>query len=319
MEDQPRGFYPSISPYRTDRLDVGDGHTLYYEECGNPLGKPVVVLHGGPGSGSNPMLRRLHDPQRYRIILFDQRGCGRSRPYAALENNTTDHLVADIDNLRNVLGITRWQVLGGSWGSTLALAYAVAHPDRVSELVLRGIFLMRQRELDWFYTRGASELFPEHHARFLALLGDPVPDDIVSAYHALLTDPEPKVHMAAARAWSQWEGRTLSLIPSAGRVEAFGSDSYALAFSRIECHYFYNKGFFPYDGWLLDAVQAIRHIPCSIVHGRYDVVTPVRNAYDLQQAWPEARYSIVPDAGHAVSERGIARGVVAATDYFADR
>jgi proline iminopeptidase len=258
-------------------------------------------------------MRRLHDPSRYRIILADQRGCGRSTPNASLEANTTWHLVADMERLRVHLGIERWQLLGGSWGSTLALAYAVTHPRRVSALVLRGIFLLRRAELDWFYQQGASWLFPEAFAELEAPIPPPERGDMIRAYHRRLIHPDPSVQLAAARAWSVWEGSTLALYPDPERVRQFASDTYALAFARIECHYFVNGGFFPHDGWLLAKAHALAGVRGIIVHGRYDVVTPLRSAVDLKAAWPSAELIVVPDAGHAMTEPGIVHELVTAT------
>ena len=310
-------LFPEIAPYRTGRLKVSPLHEIYFEECGNMQGKPVVLLHGGPGGGSNPLMRRYHDPERYRIVLFDQRGCGRSTPHASLEENTTWHLVEDIESLREHLGIERWQVLGGSWGSTLALAYAETHPERVTELVLRGIFTLRRAELEWFYQEGCSWIFPDAFADFARVIPPEERDDMIAAYHARLTAPDPEVQMEAARAWSAWEGKTLSLLPDAERVKRFSEDAYALAFARIECHYFINGGFFDSDDQLIATAHRLRAIRGVIVHGRYDVVTPVKIAFDLAQAWPEAELRVVPDSGHAMTEPGIVHELVAATNRFA--
>jgi proline iminopeptidase len=311
------GLYPPLEPYAQGRLKVGGEHELYYEECGNRAGKPALIVHGGPGGGSNPSMRRFHDPRAYRIVLFDQRGCGRSRPHAALEANTTWDLVADMERLRTHLGIERWQLFGGSWGSTLSLAYAQTHPTRVSELVLRGIFLLRRAELRWFYQEGCGWLFPEAYEEFCKIILPAERGDMIAAYYRRLTDPSPAVQIAAARAWSVWEGSTLSLLHDPERVRLFGADAYAIAFARIECHYFVNRGFFERDGELLEGVNRIRHVPCAIVHGRYDVVTPVKNAWDLWRRWPEADLRIVSDAGHAMTEAGIVHELVAATRRFA--
>ena len=311
-------LYPACTPYRHGRLQVSDLHDIYYEECGTPDGKPVVVVHGGPGAGCNPSMRRYHDPNRYRIILFDQRGCGRSKPHADLRENTTWDLVADMERLRTHLGIDRWQLFGGSWGSTLSLAYAQSHPDRVSELVLRGIFLMRRSEIDWFYQHGASLIYPDHFEAYRDHIPEAERGDMVTAYHRRLTHDDPAVRLAAAKAWSVWEGSTLSLLPNPARQAAFASDRYALAFARIECHYFINGGFFEVDGQLLRDAGRLADIPATIVHGRYDVVTPVDNAWALKAAWPGAELKIVADSGHAISEPGIARELVAATDQFRD-
>jgi proline iminopeptidase len=316
MSDR-RGFYPAIEPFNQGMLSVSPVHTVYYEESGNPSGKPVVFVHGGPGGGSDPKHRRFFDPKRYRIVLFDQRGCGRSTPHANLEDNTTWALVSDMEKLREKLGIAKWQVFGGSWGSTLALAYAETHPDRVSELVLRGIFLLRKWELDWFYQGGTSRMFPEAWAKYL----EPIPveerADLMAAYHTRLTSSDPAVALAAARAWSIWEGSTSCLLPDVDLVSKMGGDQFALAFARIECHYFVNKGFFERETQLLDNIDTIRHIPGVIVQGRYDVVCPAESAWNLSSAWPEAKLVIVPDAGHSAMEPGILHALVTATDMFA--
>lgn len=311
--------YPAREPYNEGFLDTGDGHSLYYSECGNPAGAPVLIVHGGPGGGCNPAMRRFHDPRHYRIILFDQRGCGRSLPNAAIENNTTWHLVADMERLRHYLGIERWQLFGGSWGSTLSLAYAETHPARVSALVLRGIFLLRQSELAWFYQGGASALFPDAWEAFERVIPPEERGDMIGAYYKRLIDPDPKVHMPAAEAWSVWEGTTLSLIEDPVRVRSFANPAYALAFARIESHYFVNRGFFNADGALLREAHRLAGIPGVIVHGRYDVVTPVRNAWDLKKVWPSAELRIVPDAGHAMTEPGTIHELVRATLYFRDQ
>lgn len=307
------GLYPAIEPFRHGRLKVGDGHEIYFEECGHPEGKPVAIVHGGPGGGCNATMRRYHDPARYRIILFDQRGCGRSLPHASLEANTTWDLVADMELLRTHLGVARWQLFGGSWGSTLALAYAESHPARVSDLILRGIFLLRRAELKWFYQDGCNWIFPEAFEDFQRLIPPAERHDMIAAYYRRLTHPDRDVQVAAARAWSIWEGSTLSLMIDPERVKLFGADAYAIAFARIECHYFMHNGFFRSDGELLTNVGRVRHLPCTIVHGRYDVVTPIKNAYDLTLAWPEADLRVVPDAGHAMTEPGIVTELVTAT------
>lgn len=312
-------LFPTLDLFNEGFLETGDGHTLYYAECGNPRGAPALVVHGGPGGGSNPTMRRFHDPNHYRIILFDQRGCGRSLPNASIENNTTWHLVEDMEKLRTHLGVERWQLFGGSWGSTLALAYAITYPERVTALLLRGIFLLRQSELDWFYQDGARALFPEAWDAFERHIPEAERGDMIGAYYARLTHPDPRVHMPAAAAWSVWEGTTLSLIEDAARVRAFSNPGYALAFARIECHYFVHKGFFAEDGALLAQAHRIAGIDGTIVHGRYDVVTPVRSAWDLKQAWPAAELRIVPDAGHAMTEPGIIHELVRATAEFRDK
>lgn len=317
MHQPLRQLYPEIPSYNSGMLPVSDLHTLYFEESGNPNGKPVVFLHGGPGGGTNPRCRRFFDPAVYRIVLFDQRGCGRSTPHAELTDNTTWDLVADIERVREYLGIDRWQVFGGSWGSTLALAYAQSHPDRVTELVLRGIFMLRRSELEWFYQKGCDALFPDAWEHFLAAIPQAEHGDLISAYHRRLTHADPAVRVAAARAWSIWEGATSHLYQDPTHIASTGEDEFALAFARIECHYFVNAGFFEVDGQLLRDVDRIRHIPTVIVQGRYDVVCPVRSAWDLHRAWPEADLRIVADAGHSAFEPGIASALLEATDGFA--
>ncbi len=313
-----RRLYPPVKPYRTGRLRVSELHEIHFEESGNPQGKPALFLHGGPGGGTDPKMRRFFDPQHYRIVLLDQRGCGRSRPHAELTDNTTWHLVEDIERLREHLGIARWLVFGGSWGSTLSLAYAETHPARVTELVLRGIFLLRRWELEWFYQSpgGAAALFPDLWERYV----EPIPleerGDMMRAYYARLTSSDPAVRVRAAQAWSSWEGATSYLLTSANYVAKFADGAYAEAFARIECHYFVNGGFFETDGQLLKNVPRIRHIPAVIVQGRYDVVCPMRSAWDLHRAWPEADLRIVPDAGHSAMERGTVHELVSATDRF---
>jgi proline iminopeptidase len=310
-------LYPAIEPYRTGTIDVGDGHTMFFEECGNPNGQPVLLVHGGPGGGANPTMRRFHDPQHYRLVLFDQRGCGRSTPYASLENNTTWHLVADIERLRLHLGIERWQLFGGSWGSTLSIAYAQTHPERVTGMILRGIFLLRRQEIDWFYQSGCSAIYPDAFEAYASVIPPEERGNMVAAFHKRLTGSDPAVQLAAAKAWSMWEGSTLALRPDAERIKAFGADRYAVAFARIECHYFLNGGFLERDDQLLANAHRLHGIPGVIVHGRYDVVTPLRNAWDLRSAWPQADLRIVPDAGHAMSEPGNIHELVSATRRFA--
>jgi proline iminopeptidase len=317
MSHDRRPLYPEIAPYDQGMLAVSPLHTLYYEQSGNPAGKPVVFLHGGPGGGTNPNCRRFFDPAVYRIVLFDQRGCGRSSPHAELESNTTWDLVADIERVREHLGIDRWQVFGGSWGSTLALAYAQTHPDKVTELVLRGIFMLRRFELEWFYQDGCSQLYPDAWETYLAAIPAVERGDLMSAYHRRLTSPDPAVRVAAARAWSVWEGATSYLHQDPNFIASSGEDEFALAFARIECHYFVNGGFFEHDDQLLRNVERIRHIPTVIVQGRYDVVCPLRSAWDLHRAFPEADLRIVQDAGHSAFEPGITDQLVQATDRFA--
>jgi proline iminopeptidase len=309
-------LYDPIEPYETGHLAVSPLHTIYYEVCGHPAGTPVVFLHGGPGGGIAPDHRRFFDPAAYRIVLFDQRGAGRSTPHATLEENTTWDLVADIERLRAHLGIERWVVFGGSWGSTLALAYAETHPGRVRALVLRGIFLCRAWEIHWFYQEGASAIFPDRFADYLAPIPEAERGDLLHAYYRRLTSADEAVRLEAARAWSGWEGGTVRLIPDAALVAQFESPHKALALARIECHYFVNRIFFDADDWLLEHVAAIRRIPGVIVQGRYDVVCPTRSAWDLSRAWPEADLVVVPDAGHHALEPGIAAALVSATDRF---
>jgi proline iminopeptidase len=313
-----RTLYPEIAPFRTGRLRVSDVHDLYFEESGNPDGKPVVFLHGGPGGGTEPKHRRFFDPARYRIVLFDQRGSGKSTPHASLVDNTTWHLVADAEALRAHLGIAKWQVFGGSWGSTLAMAYAQEHPDRVSELVLRGVFLLRKQEIDWFYQRGASAIFPDAWEPYVAAIPEAERGDFVRAYYERLTSDDARVRSDAARAWSVWEGMTSCLTPNAELVARYGGDVFAEAFARIECHYFVNGGFWGADKEPLNParIARIRHIPGVIVQGRYDVVCPMETAWALHRAWPEATLRIVGDSGHSATEPGTVHELVTATDAF---
>ena len=320
MNDQPspalRTLYPPIEPYRSGRLDVGDGHELYWELCGNPEGQPVVFLHGGPGAGCSTDHRRQFDPERYNILLFDQRGSGRSTPHAGLEANTTWHLVDDIERLRAMLGVDTWLVYGGSWGSTLALAYAQAHPGRAAGLILRGIFLMQQPELDWLYQDGASRIFPDKWDAFLEPIPEAERHDMAAAYHRRLTDPDPDVRMRAAKAWSGWEAETVTLLPNEKVVATHTSDDFAIAIARIENHYMVNRGWLE-DGQLLRDAPRLRDIPGVIVQGRYDCCTPPAAAWALHKAWPEAVLHIVPDGGHMYDEPGVLDGLVRATDAFA--
>ena len=309
--------YPPIEPYRTHRLQVSELHELYIEECGNPDGIAAVFVHGGPGGGVEPWHRQFFDPKRYRIVLFDQRGCGRSTPHAELRENTTWDLVADMERIRTLLGIERWLVFGGSWGSTLALTYAETHPQACRALVLRGIFLVRQAEIDWFYQQGANWVFPDAWEAYERAIPAEERGDFVKAYHRRLTSPDPAVRSAAASAWSIWEGSTSKLFPNADMITRFGESQFAEAFARIECHYFINKGFFERDDQLLANIDRIRHIPGVIVQGRYDIVCPLRSAWDLHRAWPEAELKIIADAGHAASEPGTLSALIEATDRFA--
>jgi proline iminopeptidase len=312
-----RGLYPPIDPYRSGLLDVGDGHQVYWELCGTPGAKPAVFLHGGPGAGSSPGHRRAFDPARYQVLLFDQRGCGRSTPNASLDANTTWDLVADIERLRVMLGLERWLVFGGSWGSTLALAYAETYPERVTELVLRGIFTVRPEEIRWYYQDGASWLYPDLWEGFVAPIPPDERDDMVSAYRRRLIDPDRTVQLEAARAWSLWEGQTITLLPDPVLRHTFSADDFALAFARIENHYFVHDAFLE-PGQLIRDAHRLRDIPGVIVQGRYDLATPVRSAWDLHRAWPEAELHIVPDAGHSFDEPGILHRLISATDRFAD-
>jgi proline iminopeptidase len=310
-----RTLYPPIEPYASGLLEV-DGHRVYWERSGTPGATPAVFLHGGPGAGCSPVHRQLFDPDRYDLLLFDQRGCGRSTPHAGLEHNTTWDLVADIERLRELAGVDRWLVFGGSWGSTLALTYAETHPERVTALVLRGIFLLRRGELRWYYQEGASWIFPDIWEGFLAPIPEAERGDLIAAYRRRLTGDDPAERLRCAKAWSTWEGSTLSLHLKPQRGEAYGEDEYALAFARIENHYFVHGAWLD-EGQLLRDVDRIRHIPGVIVQGRYDICTPMRSAWDLHRVWPEAELQVVPDAGHAFDEPGITTALLDATDRFA--
>lgn len=311
-----REMYPEIEPYSTGFLKVSDIHTLYYEEAGNPKGKPVVFLHGGPGGGLIPNYRRYFNPTKWRIILLDQRGCGQSKPFADLRENTTWDLVSDIEKLRTHLSIFKWSVFGGSWGSTLALSYAIKHPDACTELFLRGIFLLRKKEIDWFYQEGCSKIFPDAWEEYVKPIPMDERHDFVAAFYKRLTSEDISVRKAAAHAWSVWEGSTSKLIPESDVVARFGEDEFADAFARIECHYFINKGFFTEDNFLLNNVDKIRHIPTVIVQGRYDVVCPADSAWALHRAMPEAEFYLIGDAGHSLSEKGITDALIRATDKY---
>ena len=311
-----RTLYPEIEPYASGMLQVSSLHNVYFEQCGNPKGKPVVFLHGGPGAGCNAKCRRFFDPAKYRIVLFDQRGCGRSTPHAELTDNTTWDLVADIERLREHLGIERWQVFGGSWGSTLALAYAQTHPASVTELVLRGIFMLRRWELEWFYQKGCDAIFPDAWEAFLAPIPPIERGDLIGAYHKRLTSSDATTRLAAAKAWSVWEGSTSFLHQNPDYIASTGSDEFALSFACIECHYFVHGGFFDAADQLLRDAHKLKNIPAVIVQGRYDVVCPPRSAWDLHRAWPEADLRIVPDSGHSAFEPGITHELICATDSF---
>ncbi|HEX2492862.1 MAG TPA: prolyl aminopeptidase [Steroidobacter sp.] len=311
-----RTLYPAVKPYRTGYLRVSDLHEIYYEECGNPKGKPAVFVHGGPGAGCDPRARSFFDPDAYRIVLFDQRGCGRSRPHASLEDNTTWRLVEDMEKLREHLDIDKWLVFGGSWGSTLGLAYSQSHPQRVSALVLRGIFMLSQFELRWFYQEGASALFPDRWERYVAPIPAEERGDLIQAFYKRLRSEDRATRVNAARAWSVWEAATSYLQVNEKNVAKWGEEDFAVAVARIECHYFVHRGFFESEDQLLRGVERIRRIPAVIVQGRYDVVCPLQTAWALHKAWPEADFRIVPDAGHAAFEAGTVHELVSATDRF---
>ncbi|MBP6684855.1 MAG: prolyl aminopeptidase [Leucobacter sp.] len=319
-----RTLYPEIEPHDHGMLPVGDGHEIYWEVCGNPNGKPAVFLHGGPGGGLAPDYRRYFDPEVYRVVLFEQRGCGRSTPHASdpaadMSTNTTWHLVADIERLREHLGIDKWLVFGGSWGSTLSLAYAQTHTDRVTELVLRGIFTLRKSEIDWFYQDGASHIFPDVWEEYLSVIPEEERGDLVAAYNRRLSDPDPAVHVPAGVAWTVWENSTVRLIPNEAVIaEARADVASAVAFARIENHFFSHGGWFE-DGQLIAEAGKLAEIPGVIVQGRYDVCTPARSAWDLHRTWPEASLEMIGDAGHASSEPGIVDALVRATDRFAGK
>ena len=317
QKDPLTWLYPAIEPFRIHRLRVSKLHELYVEESGNPNGKPVVFLHGGPGGGTGPKHRRFFDPRKYRIILFDQRGCGQSTPYAEIRENTTWDLVDDIERIREHLGVERWQVFGGSWGSTLALAYAQRHEGRVAELVLRGIFLLREWELRWFYQEGASRLFPEAFADFRDFIPEPERGDLAAAYAKRLFSDDPAQNLPAARSWSIWEGSASKLLPDEAFTSNYGQDATTLAFARIECHYFMHKGWLEREDQLLRDASKLKSLPGVIVQGRYDCVCPMQNAWDLHNAWPGSELVVVPDAGHSATENNVSKALVAATDRFA--
>ncbi|HEY2753818.1 prolyl aminopeptidase [Phenylobacterium sp.] len=309
-----RGLFADNEPFASGWLPADGVHEVFYEQCGAPNGKPCVILHGGPGGAINPTMRRFFDPAKWRMTLFDQRGCGKSRPNASLEENTTWTLIQDIERLREHLGIEKWCVFGGSWGSTLALAYAIKHPERVESLILRGVFLLTQRELSWFYQDGACMMFPDAWTRFCAPIPLAERHDMIGAYHKRLTHPERRVQAEAAAAWSQWEGDTISIRGPEARPSKFNEIDFAIAFARIECHFFANHGFFPEEGWILKNAHKLKHIPGWIVQGRFDVVTPMEAAWKLKGAWPDARFEVVWDAGHASTEPGIVDALVRAAD-----
>jgi proline iminopeptidase len=309
-------FFPEIEPYKTHRLKVSDIHELYIEEAGNPSGQPVVFLHGGPGAGLSDKYRRFFDPNHYRVILFDQRGSGKSTPHASLEKNTTWDLVEDIEKIRKFFSISRWLVFGGSWGSTLGLAYAEAHPQVVTGLILRGIFLCRPEEIDWFYQEGCDLIFPDLWEEFVSVIPPEERHEMIAAYYRRLTSPDPAISVPAARAWSMWEGSTVHLLPNKETLDEFEEEHMAVSLARIECHYFINNCWFTEEDQLVRNAHKLRHIPAVIVHGRYDVVCPVKNAWDLHKAWPEADLKIIPDAGHAADEPGNLNALIEATEKF---
>ncbi|MGH8180135.1 MAG: prolyl aminopeptidase [Steroidobacteraceae bacterium] len=317
--NRSRDLFPPIEPYRTGYLALDQRHRMYWEEAGNPQGPAILFLHGGPGAGATPAHRRFFDPAFWRIVIYDQRGGGRSTPLGAVEENTPDHLLADIERLRQELGIAGWVVFGGSWGSTLALAYAESHPDRVTELVLRGIFMLRRWELEWFYQNpaGAGALYPDLWEDYVTPIPQAERGDMMRAYYTRLTSEDAGIRTSAAKTWSVWEAATSHLLTAADYVAKFEQDRYAEAFARIECHYFINGGFLRSDNQLIDDVDRIRHIPAVIVQGRYDIVCPMKTAWELHRAWPEADLRIVPDAGHSAFERGNLHELIMATDGFA--
>lgn len=310
------GFFPEIEPYRTGYLQVSPIHNIYFEEAGNPRGVPVLFLHGGPGAGINPKHRRFFDPAHYRIILFDQRGAGRSRPHAEIVENTTDHLIADIEKLRRVAGVESWLVFGGSWGSTLALAYAIRHPGRVSGLILRGVFLGRRSEVRWLFQQGASEVFPDYWEKFLAPIPIGERNDLVAAYHKRLTGEDAELRLLSAQAWSGWEASVCKLVPDEALIRESVADKMALALARLECHYCSNGLFLPSDNHILDSASALADIRCRIVQGRYDMACPPVSAWDLHRALPRSEIRMVPDAGHSATEPSLVRELVQATEDF---
>ena len=309
-------LYPPIEAYNNGRLRVSNLHELYFEEAGNPHGDPVVFLHGGPGGGINADCRRFFDPQHYRIVLFDQRGSGRSTPYAEIRENTTWDLIEDVEKLRKYLGIGPWHVFGGSWGSTLALTYAITHPHSVKSLALRGIFMCTPREIHWFYQDGASHIYPDAWEKYIEPIPREEQTDLIPAFYKRLTGDNKELQIAAARAWSVWEASTCKLHPDEKIINEFNDAEFAIAFARIECHFFINKVFFDEPDFILKNVNKIRHIPCEIVHGRYDVVCPVENAWTLHKTWPEAQLHIINDAGHSAMEPGIIKTLIEMTDRF---
>lgn len=318
QKENMKQLYPKIEPYNQFDLKVSDLHTIHIEESGNINGKPVIFLHGGPGGGIEPVYRQYFNPEKWRIIVFDQRGCGQSTPHAELQENTTWDLIADIEKIRQHLEIDKWVVFGGSWGSTLSLSYAITHPDRCKALVLRGIFMIRKKEINWFYQDGTSNIYPDAWEHYIRPIPEDERHDLVAAYYKRLTSNDDSVRIEAAKAWSIWEASTSKLIQSEESIHAFEDAKVAEAFARIECHYFTNRGFFDTDEWLLENVDKIRHMPTVIVQGRYDVVCPMISAWELHRAFPEADFEIVQDAGHSMTEKGIAAKLVEYTDKFVD-
>ena len=309
-----RDLYPAIEPHQSEMLKVSPLHAIYFEQCGAANGRPALALHGGPGGGLSPEMRRFFDPDRYRVVLMDQRGCGRSTPHAEINENTTWDLVADIERVREKLGIDKWLVFGGSWGSTLALAYAAKHPHRVAGLVLRGIFLLTRAEIDWFYQDGASNVFPDAFDRYVAPIPEAERGDLLHAFHKRLISGDRDERIRAARAWARWEGETISIAGPSALPSRFNEDRFVEAFARIECHYFVNRGFFESDGWLLQQASRFKGIPGRIVHGRYDMCTPLASAWALKKAWPEVQLDVIGDAGHSSLEPGIIDALIRATD-----
>ena len=311
-------LFPNIEPFNSHFLQVSGLHTVYVEEAGNPDGKPVIFVHGGPGGGIEPIYRQYFNPKKWRIILFDQRGCGQSTPFAELKDNTTWDLVSDIEKIRKHLQIEEWVVFGGSWGSTLSLSYAQSHPERVKGLILRGIFLLRNKEICWFYQEGASNIYPDAWEKYLEPIDKGERGDLLSAYYKRLISENRAIRLEAAKAWSIWEGSTSKLLPDEKTLHRFGEDDFSEAFARIECHYFMNKGWFDPEDQLLQNISKIRHIPGAIVQGRYDVVCPMISAWELHQAWPEAEFHVIKDAGHSMTEPGIAEKLVQITEKYSN-
>jgi proline iminopeptidase len=309
-------IYKAIDPFNTFYLSVSSLHTIFIEESGNPKGKPVIFLHGGPGGGIEPIYRQYFDPNVWRIIIFDQRGCGKSTPHAELKENTTWDLVDDIEKIRKTLNINSWVIFGGSWGSTLSLTYAITHPKRCKALILRGIFLLRKVEIDWFYQNGCSFIYPDEWENYISIIPKNKRDDLVKSYYEKLTSNNKSIRIKAATTWSKWEASTSKLIQNKKSLHHFDNPEIAEAFARIECHYFINKGFFEYDGWILDNINKIENIPNVIIQGRYDVVCPMKSAWDLHTRWPKSNLVIIPNAGHSMLEKGIQEKLIEYTNIF---